>query len=99
MTISFFSFPLLLFSYPTLFQSLIYKFIRANMSVSSLFLRSGIASLAVLSSLSTPVLAAYQLDTEYSGSSFFDGFDFNTVDGSNGFVTYVYFDLQASYFH
>ena len=53
------------------------------MSFSSLVLRSGVASLACLSFIAQPVAAltsnTYLLQTEYSGASFFDGFDFFTV--------------------
>ena len=60
--------------------------------VSSLFLGSAVLSVAGL--LASPAAAqsgsTYILDTEYSGASFFNGFDFFTAaDPTNGFVTYV----------
>ncbi|KIW17498.1 hypothetical protein PV08_04692 [Exophiala spinifera] len=64
------------------------------MPSSSLFLRSSTTLISALSLLSASVSAApantyYALDTEYSGTSFFDGFNFqNTADYSHGFVTY-----------
>ena len=60
--------------------------------ISSLFL--GSAALSLTGLLASPAAAqsgsTYTLDTEYSGSTFFDGFDFYTgADPTNGFVTYV----------
>jgi hypothetical protein len=55
--------------------------------------RGLIASLASLSVLSSTVAAQannpYILDTDYSGATFFDGFDFfQDRDPTNGFVVY-----------
>ena len=70
------------------------------MPSSSLFLRSSttlVSALSLLSSaLANPIASNgtqsnyYALDTEYSGASFFDGFNFFTdADPTHGFVTYV----------
>ncbi|RMZ77100.1 hypothetical protein DV737_g4537, partial [Chaetothyriales sp. CBS 132003] len=47
---------------------------------------------------SQPASTVYKLDTEYSGSSFFDGFTFFTdADPTNGFVDYLsYSDAQSA---
>ncbi|ETN38428.1 uncharacterized protein HMPREF1541_06463 [Cyphellophora europaea CBS 101466] len=67
------------------------------MPSSSLFLRSSTTLVSALSLLSAPVLAApalpgqvYSLNTSYSGSEFFDGWNFyDGADPTHGFVTYV----------
>ena len=43
-----------------------------------------------LSSVQAETVNSYKLDTTYSGSSFFDGFDFFVgADPTNGFVKFV----------
>lgn len=53
---------------------------------------AGIACLAYLSLFTAPTLAAtqsYLLDTSYSGSTFFNGWDFwTTSDPTHGYVSY-----------
>lgn len=60
------------------------------MSISSLLLRSGVASLACLSLLAPGAAASYILEDNFSGSTFFSNFDFFTAsDPTHGFVNYV----------
>lgn len=60
------------------------------MSISSFFLRSGVASLACLSLLTPGAVASYVLEDNFSGASFFNNFDFFTAsDPTHGFVKYV----------
>jgi len=65
------------------------------MSVSSLFL-SGVAILSVLTpgAVATAPPSTYELAAEYTGETFFEGFNFNTAaDLTQGFVEY---DLEKS---
>lgn len=60
------------------------------MSVSSLFL-SGVAILSVLTpgAVAPAPPSTYELVTEYTGDTFFEGFNFNTAaDLTQGFVEY-----------
>ncbi|RMZ91654.1 hypothetical protein DV736_g1089, partial [Chaetothyriales sp. CBS 134916] len=76
------------------------------MPSSSLFQRSSItlasalllASSVYAAAISQPPTTLYKLDTEYSGSSFFDGFNFFTgADPTHGFVDYLsYSDAQSA---
>ncbi|KIW30350.1 uncharacterized protein PV07_06100 [Cladophialophora immunda] len=63
------------------------------MPSSSLFLRSSttlVSALLLLSSSASATNTYYALDTEYSGTNFFDGFNFFAdADPTHGFVTYV----------
>jgi hypothetical protein len=64
-------------SYCCLFTVALYK-----MPSSSLFLRSSatlVSVLSVLSSLARGASSAYVLDTEFSGTTFFEGFNFFDV--------------------
>ncbi len=63
-----------------------------KMSFSSLFLRSDVVAALAFLSIPLGTLAAvanpYTLDTSYSGSTFFDGFNFFVdADPTNGFVS------------
>jgi hypothetical protein len=58
------------------------------MAVSSLFLSGAAVVIPFLVSGSSAAASSYTLDTEYSGSSFFDGFQFFTdPDPAQGFVS------------
>jgi hypothetical protein len=58
------------------------------MAVSSLFLNGVAVVISFLVSGASAAAFSYTLDTEYSGSSFFDGFQFFTdPDPAQGFVS------------
>ena len=58
--------------------------------VSALLLSSTVSGAALNRRFSPPFSQEYKLDTEFSGSSFFDGFNFfSAADPTHGFTDYV----------